>query len=155
MNQLSLKEKLAILKKTEIFEKFPEMILKSVADVVEEVKFTEGNTFIHKGDEGDCMYILYQGKLRVHDDDARIIDVEPTNVIGEMSILSTEPRSASVTALEDCKLLTISKADFDVLSEDNVDFYKSIVKLLIKKLQRQNSDLTEFARNARRIASLF
>lgn len=155
MSQLNFKEKLAILKKTEIFEDFPDMILKSVVDVVEEIKFNEGNTFIHKGEEGTCMYILYKGKLRVHDEDARIIDVDPTSVIGEMSILSTEPRSASVTALEDSKLLKINKIEFEVLADDNILFYKSIVNLLIKKLQRQNTDLTEFARNARRIASLF
>lgn len=155
MSQLSFKEKLAILKKTEIFENFPEMVLKSVVDLVEEVGFNEGNTFIHKGEEGNCLYILYKGKLRVHDDDARIVDVEPTNVIGEMAILSTEPRSASVTALEDSRLLLINKVEFEILCDDNILFYKSIVTLLIRKLQRQNSDLTEFARNARRIASLF
>jgi CRP/FNR family cyclic AMP-dependent transcriptional regulator len=155
MSKLSFSEKVAILKRTEVFEGFPDMVLKSISDVVEEVSVNEGNTFIYKGEEGTCMYILFKGKLKVHDEDAKIAEVEPVSVIGEMAILTTEPRTASVTAMEDSKLLKINQTEFEILSDDNIDFYKSIVKLLINKLQKQNAELAEFARNARRIASLF
>jgi len=131
------------------------MVLKSIIDVLEEVSVNEGNTFINKGEEGTCMYVLCSGKLRVHDEDAKIAEVEPMSVIGEMAILTTEPRLASVTAIQDSKLLKINQTEFEVLAEDNVEFYKSIVKMLISKLQKQNLELAEFARNARRIASLF
>lgn len=155
MSKISLNDKLEILKKTDLFEGFTDLVLKSIADIVEVVSIKEGLTFIKKGEQGDCMYILFEGKVKIHDDDAKIAEIEPIGLIGEMAILMTDQRTASVTTLENSILLKITRNEFEVLAEDNVDFYKSMVKLLIKKLQKQNNELIDFARNARRIMSLF
>lgn len=155
MTQLIIKNKVEILKKVEIFKDFTDYVLKSIADVMEEVEVQKGTNIVTKGEEGKNMYILYEGKAKVHDDDVKIADVEPVSIIGEMALLTSEPRNATITAVEKCKLLSLNQHAFELISEDNIDFYKSIVKILIKKLQKQNNELIDFSRGYRKILATF
>lgn len=148
-------EKLEILKKTEIFSDFTEYVLKSISEVMEMVEVKKGDNIITKGEEGKHMFILFSGNAKIHADEVKIADVSPVTIIGEMALLTSEPRNATVTAEEDCKLLVMSKNAFDLIAEDNIEFYKSIVVTIIKKLQKQNNDLIEFSRNTRKILATF
>ena len=155
MAQLHLNEKVEVLKKIELFSDFTDYVLKEIANVMEEIEVKKGITIINKNEDGNCMYVLYSGSVKIHDEDNKIAELHSVNIIGEMSLLTSEPRNASVTSIEDCKLLSLNQQAFDVISEDNLEFYKAIVRVLIKKLQRQNFELIEFSKNARRIMSLF
>lgn len=155
MAQLLIKERIEILRKVEIFRDFTEYVLKSIADVMEEIEVRKMDNIITKGEEGKCMYILFSGKAKIHDDEVKIADVDPVNIIGEMALLTSEPRNATITATETCKLLVLNQNAFELISEDNIEFYKAIVKILIKKLQKQNMELIEFSRNARKILATF
>jgi CRP-like cAMP-binding protein len=150
-----IQEKLEILKSTEIFKDFTDYVLKSIAEVLDDVEVKKGENIINMGEEGKNMYILYKGQAKIHADDVKIAEVFPVTILGEMALLTSEPRNASVTAEEDCKLLSLSKNAFDLISEDNIDFYKSIVVTIIKKLQKQNNELIEFSRNTRKILATF
>jgi len=145
------KDKIEVLRRVEIFKDFTDYVLKSIADVLDEIEVKKGDDIITKGEQGKCMYILFQGKAKIHDDEVRIADVEPVSIIGEMALLTSEPRNATITATETSRLLVLNQNAFELISEDNIDFYKSIVKILIKKLQKQNNDLIEFTRTARKI----
>ncbi len=145
------KDKIEVLRRVEIFKDFTDYVLKSIADVLDEIEVKKGDDIITKGEQGKCMYILFQGKAKIHDDEVRIADVEPVSIIGEMALLTSEPRNATITATETSRLLVLNQNAFKLISEDNIDFYKSIVKILIKKLQKQNNDLIEFSRTARKI----
>jgi len=145
------KDKIEVLRRVEIFKDFTDYVLKSIADVLDEIEVKKGDDIITKGEQGKCMYILFQGKAKIHDDEVRIADVEPVSIIGEMALLTSEPRNATITATETSRLLVLNQNAFELISEDNIDFYKSIVKILIKKLQKQNNDLIEFSRTARKI----
>ncbi len=145
------KDKIEVLRRVEIFKDFTDYVLKSIADVLDEIEVKKGDDIITKGEQGKCMYILFQGKAKIHDDEVRIGDVEPVSIIGEMALLTSEPRNATITATETSRLLVLNQNAFELISEDNIDFYKSIVKILIKKLQKQNNDLIEFSRTARKI----
>ncbi len=155
MSNLHLKDKIEILRQVEIFRDFTEYVLKSIADVLEEIEVKKGDHVLTKGEEGKCMYILFEGKAKIHDDEVKIADVAPVSIIGEMALLTSEPRNATVTATENCKLLVLNQNAFELISDDNIDFYKSIVKILIKKLQNQNMELIEFSKNARKILATF
>ncbi|MFN0048540.1 MAG: cyclic nucleotide-binding domain-containing protein [Cytophagales bacterium] len=151
MSNSTIKNKIEVLRNVEIFKDFTDYVLKSIADVLEEVEVKKGDNIVTKGEEGRCMYILFEGKAKIHDDEVKIADVEAVSIIGEMALLTSEPRNATITVTENAKLLLLNQNAFELISEDNVDFYKSIVKILIKKLQTQNNELIEFSRNARKI----
>jgi predicted acylesterase/phospholipase RssA/CRP-like cAMP-binding protein len=83
----------------------------------------EGDTLFVQGEPGDAFYILVSGGLRVKVcSNARtgtfVKDLGVGECVGEMSLLTGQPRSATVTALEDSELLCLTKLDFDSLVED-------------------------------------
>lgn len=79
--------------------------------------FKAGETILKQGDPGDSAYIIEEGKVEIRFRDAegreRILGTRGANaMIGEMAIIDNAPRTATIVALEDCKLLEITKHDF-------------------------------------------
>ncbi|HEX4882717.1 MAG TPA: cation:proton antiporter [Casimicrobiaceae bacterium] len=70
-----------------------------------------GERIIHKGDKADAAYFLSSGEVEV-DLERRRIKLHPGDVFGEMALISGQPRSANVTALDYCTLLKLTTSDF-------------------------------------------
>ena len=79
--------------------------------------FKAGDIIMRQGEKGDYAYIIEQGLVEILIERP---DSEPQQVgtrgagtiIGEMAIVDDAPRTATVKALEDCKMLAISRNDF-------------------------------------------
>jgi CPA2 family monovalent cation:H+ antiporter-2 len=70
-----------------------------------------GERLIRVGDKADVVYFISMGQVEVVVSDHKI-KMGPGEFFGEMALLSGQPRSADVTALDFCKLLTLSRRDF-------------------------------------------
>lgn len=86
---------------------------------VEECRFRAGDVIFREGDHGDAMYLLWSGKLAVvkgslHDP-VEILLRGPGDSIGEMAIFNRKPRSASLVALEDSRLLKVLHSNIQAL----------------------------------------
>src|SRR5690606_19162905 len=99
---MSPEQKFSLLKKTTIFKHTPDKDLTDVAHILKEVTLKSGEQLFAKGDIGDCMYIIEQGSIRIHDGDYTFTHLGEKEVFGELSLLDSEPRSASATCDEDC-----------------------------------------------------
>ena len=68
----------------------------------------------HQGDEGDSAYVICLGRVRVSLDpgDAELAVLEPGAYFGEMSLLTGEPRTATVRTLEDCEVMEVTDEQF-------------------------------------------
>jgi CRP-like cAMP-binding protein len=62
-------------------------------------------------------------------------------MVGELSMISGAPRSASVAALRDSKLSFVSRATFDTFARDNPELYKHVMQLLANRLIDTNNAL--------------
>ena len=128
-------EKVIALKSIEIFANTSDFSLGSLASILEEIHVSGGETFIHKGDIENCMYLIVQGKVRVHDDQKEIARLGEGEIIGEMSLLDPAPRSATITALEDTQLFKIEKEAFDVVMADNPEIVQGVIRVLCRRLR--------------------
>lgn len=76
---------------------------------------------IKQGGQGSVFYVLPSGKVRVEREEAgvmkRIADLGPGTYFGEMSLISSEPRNASVIVEEPGEILTLSRASFREILE--------------------------------------
>jgi CPA2 family monovalent cation:H+ antiporter-2 len=72
---------------------------------------TAGERIIQAGDKADSVYFISQGEAEVSVAERRI-RLGPGDFFGEMALISGLPRSADVTALDYCKLATLSRRDF-------------------------------------------
>lgn len=80
--------------------------------------FKAGEVIMRQGDQGDVAYIIEDGLVEILIEKVnglvhRVGTRGPGTIIGEMAIVDNEPRIATIKALEDCKLLEITRADFN------------------------------------------
>ncbi len=128
-------ERVFILKRTELFKGLPSDILASFVSHLDEIYVGAGETIFEKGDIGKAMYVVVDGKIRIHDGDREIEVVGCDEVFGEMTVLTAEVRSASATALEESRLLRL---DQDVLYEvmaGRPAISREIIRVLVNRLQ--------------------
>jgi CRP-like cAMP-binding protein len=142
---LSTVEKVLILKTINLFNSTPDEILADVAALLEEIELPSGSTIFQKGDAGDCMYIIVSGHVKVHDGDHIVNTLHDGDVFGEMAMLDPEPRLASVTALEETKLLRLDQQPFFELMEDRVEVAYGVIHVLSGRLRHLVRDVTEFS----------
>ncbi|PJB71445.1 MAG: cyclic nucleotide-binding protein [Alphaproteobacteria bacterium CG_4_9_14_3_um_filter_47_13] len=79
--------------------------------------FKAGDVIMRQGDKGDCAYIIEEGlvEILIEKDNGTIQQVGTRGegtIIGEMAIVDDAPRTATVKALKDCKMLEITRDDF-------------------------------------------
>lgn len=123
----------AFLKKVTFFCEVEETSLRHLSsDLVEEV-YNKNDCIIKKGDVGDAMYIITEGEVRVHDKDHEYIRLGRFECFGEYSLIDQEPRSASVTALNNTALLKLESERFINLMATDFGFAKGILSVLIKR----------------------
>ncbi len=113
----------SILRKLSIFQSLQDMELEQLAAAAAPQRFRESETIIRQGDTGDSMYVLVEGLLNVYrntegKDETRIARMQPGRYFGEMSLLTGEPRSATIRAAIETVVLKIEKsAMVDLLSQ--------------------------------------
>lgn len=131
-------EKVLILHSSEIFRNTPETELIELAGILEEVYFEPGKILFEKGDLGNFMYFIHKGKIRIHHGDHTLAVLSDNQIVGELSILDTEARSASATTLEECILLKLEQEPFYEIMMVNNEITKGILKTLCKRLRLLN-----------------
>ena len=133
---LSTIERVFLLQGAELFKQVPVQDLVVIAQLCQEVSFECGQQFIRAGDIGDCLYIIATGSASVQvEGHGQIAVSKQGDVIGEMAIISSNPRAASCVALTDITALQITHADFWALMEENPDVTLSVLKVIVKRLE--------------------
>jgi NTE family protein/lysophospholipid hydrolase len=104
----------------ELFGPLDAVALREVEARLEWMHLASGKTLFRQGDAGEHVYVVVNGRLRVAgvDGDGRertLEEVGRGGAVGEVALLTGEPRSASVYAVRDSYLLRLSRAAFDEL----------------------------------------
>ncbi len=131
-------EKVLILRSVGIFANVRESALTQVAQAVKEVTLAAGEPLFEQGDFGDTLYIIASGKLRVHIGDLTLAELGERQVVGEMAALDPEPRSASISAKEDCVLLKMSSDNLERLIADDIRVARGIIRELCNRIRFSN-----------------
>lgn len=109
------------------------------------VEVKKGKILFARGDPGDGCYWLEQGTVKVTiaspDGEQRILAVlGPGAIVGELAMIDGLPRSATVEAVEDCRLLFVSRAAFQRWVADSPDLDKYLVKTLVARLRQADEE---------------
>ncbi len=117
--------------------------------------YRAGEVIMLQDEPGDCAYFVQSGRVEIvrQRPDGSEIEVGrrgPGTLIGEMAIVDDGPRSATVRALEDCRLLEISKADFSRAVKNA----NPIVGLVTKLILMRYRDILQRSENVREFAGV-
>ncbi|MBL0103644.1 MAG: cyclic nucleotide-binding domain-containing protein [Bacteroidetes bacterium] len=130
-----------LLNRVEIFAGIPVELLQAFADRLKIATFKADTTIIQKGDQGDSMFVIAGGKVKIHDGDHVVAITEAGNFFGEFSLLDAGTRSMSVTAITDITVLTITRELFYDLLQSQPEVAKKIISTLTKRLRNQNESI--------------
>jgi CRP-like cAMP-binding protein len=140
---LSTLEKILFLKQIELFREFNARELGILAQKAVEKSFTRGDVIFRQGEEGDSLYLVVGGKVRVLREDGQkketLAILEERTCFGEMAILSEEVRSATIEALETLTLLKIDREEFRQLILKKPEMAFPIFRILIERLRNTNN----------------
>ena len=131
-------EKILLLKNSDIFKNCNEVDLIDIAAICEENHVDKNMTIFKKGDSGNCMYFIYTGSVSIHDEQHQLAVLSENEIFGELSLLDSEKRSASATALTDCILLKIEQEPFYDVVATNTDILKGIMRTICRRLREQD-----------------
>jgi NTE family protein len=149
----SLVEKLAGLP---LLESVEAHLLDAISEEFEWFSLPGGQLLFSQGDTDDSLYVVLSGRLGafLHGDDGKEILIRQMTAgetVGEMALLSGEPRSATVVALRDTELARLSKAAFTKLIDEHPKALRFVTDLLVRRL-RQAPRLAPAAQAARTAA---
>ena len=111
--------KMEILSRIDLFADLDRQTVTKFADVLCTVHYQPGEKIIIKGQMGDIFYIVKSGHVRVHDiglGDSIYDDVKIRSTgfwFGERALLTGEPRSASITAMDEVKVFACDRDTFE------------------------------------------
>ena len=140
---ISTIEKVLFLKSVNLFNQIPGEELACVAEITKEVPFEEGNVIIKQGEIGDCLYLVIEGNVRVVTGDQELVHLGKGECFGEMSLLDSEPRSASIQAVTDVILLRITQDDFFSMMSERPKITNEILTVLTRRLRDANKTINE------------
>ncbi len=101
-----------VLKKVDFLKFLPESILPEFTGSCEKIKLASDQVLFNEGEDGDFMFIVLSGELGVYKNKREIGRPVPGGYFGEMALVNSKPRSATVKALVPSQLLVITKEQF-------------------------------------------
>ena len=133
-----LLNKIDFLKNVSIFKEVAPQSLAAIALVLKSQTLDAATNVFKKGDSGTSMYIIEEGRVKVHDEDYVFNELTIGDVFGEYALLDTESRSASITTISPTRLLKLDQQDFYWLMNSNVEVMRGIMRVFTKRLRHQN-----------------
>jgi len=100
-----------------VFSGLEEQELDAVAAAATEREFAEGESLMSEGDLGHCLFVLESGTAQVSSNGSVVGTVGPGDVVGEIAVLASGRRTASVVATSPIRSLAWFKRDVWALED--------------------------------------
>jgi len=134
--------KLELLRHVHVFDSLTQDDLNALAKRMNRQLVHAGDPVVEQYEEGSSMFVVAEGLLDVSIDvdgvSRQVGRVRPNQFLGEMSLLTGEPRSATVIAVTDVQLYEITKEDFEPLVDSNPELLSNLGVLLAERQARMH-----------------
>jgi CRP/FNR family transcriptional regulator, cyclic AMP receptor protein len=150
----------AFFRKIFLFQDLEDQEIEQVLARTRPREFPAGRVIINEGEPGESMFIMIEGEVEITKQLTLVLDedtpkervmirlkAEDGVYFGEMSLLESEARSATVTASTDCRLLELTQQDFLELTRQDaamgVKLLLRLAQLLSRHLRKTNQDVVK------------
>ena len=128
-------EKVIFLQDIDVFKDVRVEDLAHIAAITEEETFQPGTNLYEVNDSADSLYLVLDGKVRLHRNSQEISVSGPHEAFGTWALFDNQPRVATATALEETLVLKISREDFYDLLSDHVRIAEAMLRSLARSLR--------------------
>jgi CRP-like cAMP-binding protein len=119
-----------------IFSGLDEVAVKCVLEGIEYSGLSDGTVFLEQGQPAEELYLLVEGESAVRKDGRLITLVPAPNVLGLVSLIDDEGRSASLSAFGDAEVFRMPRRVFDTLVATSPAFNQNVVRHLALELRQ-------------------
>ena len=133
-------EVVIILKKVGIFSKLSYDQLIELSNVTEEIEIPSGNYIFKEKEMGSDLLIIVNGKVGLTCEGKDLGELEPYNLLGELSVLDDTPHLKTAIALNDVLLFRIKSDVIYELLEDDIDLVRSIMEHLCSIIRNHHKN---------------
>ncbi|MFQ5772460.1 MAG: cyclic nucleotide-binding domain-containing protein, partial [bacterium] len=156
LDSQTLADRIELLGRTELFKHLNTNELKELGTCMKQKRYPKGEKLIKQGDAGNSMFILSEGLLHAflstnnNEPEVKVGQIIPGEFFGEMSLLTGEPRSATIVAITDVVAHEITKDNMNALLTKRPEIAETISKVVAERRVR-NSQIMATATPEERI----
>jgi len=107
---------------------------RALARHADEVDLPEGAKLVEKGDLAYELFFILDGKVEVMDGDSKIAELGPGDVVGEIGVLKTHTRTATVVATTPVRAIVMYGPEFLALEHEMPEVFASLQDLVRRRL---------------------
>jgi HEAT repeat protein len=141
LKTVSILERILLLREIPIFADLSPEDLKLVAEVAREEWYPQSTVIFHQGDEGNMMFVIVEGRLHVVRSTNGIEQVLAQrgagDFVGEMAIIESAPRSASLITQSDVRVLAIDDKTFKGILRERPNVSFAVLRSLSRRLREK------------------
>jgi HEAT repeat protein len=139
LQTISTLERILLLREVPIFADLSPEDLKQVAEIAQEQWIPDGTIICRDGEQGDSMYIIVAGQVQIlkgAEGNEKILAVRGQgDFVGEMAIIESGPRVATLRAQGDVRALVIQGGAFNAILRDRQAVAISVMRTLSRRLR--------------------
>jgi len=126
--------KVELIKKVPLFSKLSKKGLEEVAHIADELDLPKGKQMAEEGDRGREFFVLLEGEADVTKGGQSINTMREGDFFGEIALVTKMPRTASVTATTDVRVLVITERDFGALLKHSPEVGRGVAEALAERI---------------------
>jgi len=140
----------SFFRKFSLFEELDDRELASIAAVAKPRRYAKDDVVFHADESGDVFCLIKEGQVKItmispEGKEIILSMLGPGDFFGEMALLDDEPRSATVIAMEPLDLVTIWRADFLQILQENFSISKKLLATLSRRLRTASNRIESLA----------
>jgi|SRR5215211_901434 len=134
----------------ELFASLPQPALADLSRTARICRYQAGSTIFEEGDLGDCLHVLRSGAVKVvrpsHDAQIVLDVLGPGKVFGELAVLNSSPRTATLVALADSTTVVVDKDGFDQILDRHPAAVREMLGTVARSLTFAKEELARHNR---------
>jgi HEAT repeat protein len=138
LTTLSPMERVLFLRNVGLFAALAPSDLLPIAGVAQEHAYVDGDVIADQGELGDVLHIIVEGTVavtvRAEEGPREVATRSAGDVVGEMSVITSEPRVATLTARGDVRVLSIDRPAFESILRERPETALGVIRILSQRL---------------------
>jgi CRP/FNR family transcriptional regulator len=137
-----------VLSRAPLFEALDEEGARALRQKVAEVKLARGDRLFEEGDNGECLYVILEGKIKLTraapDGRENLLSVlGPGEMFGELSLFDPRPRTSSASAVTDARLAALAHDALRPWLTGRPGVAMHLLRALAQRLRRANDVMAD------------
>ena len=132
--RLGSDKKVELIRKVPLFSHLSRKQLAQVAKVADEIDLREGKEMTREGAPGREFFVILEGSADVRKGGRKINSLKPGDFFGEIALVTSVPRTATVAATSPVRALVVTDRSFRHLLEESPDIKTRVMQAMAARL---------------------